>query len=114
MSYIPSGSAIYLATVRTKSHDFLIGILQELQNVQMDIIKAMLGNPKNNTSELRLSKTVLDVQVVSVSTSNRHELKVFTLECARIENSLSDIKKRQKCNNQDTNLINLICYHHVF
>ena len=114
MSYISSDSAIYLAIIRTKSHVLLIRNLQELQNVQMVIIKAILGNLKNNTSELRLSTTVPDVQAESVSTSNRHELKVFRLECARIENSISDIKKKQKCNNQDSNLINLICCHHVF
>ena len=114
MSYISSDSAIYLAIIRTKSHHLLIRSLQELQNVQMVIIKVMLGNPKNNTFELRLSTTVPDVQVESVSTSNRHELKAFRLECARIENSISDIKNRHKCNNQDSNLINLICCRHVF
>ena len=114
MGYIPSDSAITLAIIRTKSHDLLIRSLQELQNVQMVIIKAIFGNPKNITPELCLSTTVLNVQAEIVSTSNRHELKVFRLKCAKIENSISDVKKRQNCNNQNPNLINLICCHHVF
>ncbi|MBC7787649.1 MAG: hypothetical protein H7Z18_09535 [Methylophilaceae bacterium] len=114
MSYKPSNSAITLAIILTKSHDLLIRKLEELQNLLIVIIKAIFGNPKDNTFEVRLSTTIPEVLAESVLTSNRHELKVFRFECATNKNSISDVIKRQNFNNQNSNLINLICCHHVF
>jgi len=58
--------------------------------------------------------TLFDMQDKSASTSSRYDFKVFRLEGLMIENNICEVKKRQNFNNQNPNLINLMCCYHVF